>query len=157
LRRNSERAEGYYREALARFEEVGGATDVARVLHNLGCVARQRGDGTLARLLLGKSLARFLRLGFQRGVTECVAGFAGLAVDCNEPVRAAVLLGWVDARFRALGTLMWPADLAEYDRDVAATRGMLSSAGFEDAWARGSDMSYDEMIGYVQPEHVPVS
>jgi predicted ATPase/DNA-binding XRE family transcriptional regulator len=146
LRGEGERAEAHYREALARFEEVGGETDVARVLHNLGRVARQRGDGTLARAFLGESLARFDRLGFQRGIAECVAGYAGLAVDQNESEWAAVLLGWVATRFRALGTPMWPADRAEYDRDVAATRRRLSAAGFEEAWATGSAMSYDEMI-----------
>ena len=105
--------------------------------------------------LLGESLARFHRLGFYRGVAECVAGFAGLAVDRNEPERAAILLGWVKALFRAQGTSMWPADRAEYDRDVAATRGRLSEACFGEMWATGSAMSYDEMIdrvlAYVQP------
>jgi len=151
LRGESERAEAHYREALARFEAVGGATDIARVLHNLGCVARQRGDGALARTLFSESLARFRRMGFQRGIVECCAGFAGLAIDRNEPERAAVLLGWVDARFRAIGTPMWPADRAEFDRDVAAIRGRLSAADFEEAWATGSAMSNDEMITTVQP------
>jgi predicted ATPase/transcriptional regulator with XRE-family HTH domain len=151
LRGESERAEVYYREALARFEEVGSETDVARVLHNLGCVARQRGDGALSRALLGESLARFRQLGFQRGIAECVAGFAGLVVDRNEPERAAMLLGWVEARFRAIETPMWPADRADYDGDVAATCGQLSAAAFEEAWAKGSAMSYDEVIDYVQP------
>jgi predicted ATPase len=150
LRRDGERAEAYYREALARFEEVGGETDVARVLHNLGRIARQRGDGALAMALLGESLARFRRMGFQRGIAECVAGFAGLALDRNEPERAAMLLGWVDSRFRALGTPMWPADRAEYERDVATTRGRLSAAGFKKAWTTGSALSNDEMINDVQ-------
>jgi predicted ATPase/DNA-binding XRE family transcriptional regulator len=148
VRGDNVRAEAHYREALARFEEVGGETDVARVLHNLGRIARQRGDDALARELLGESLARFNQLGFQRGIAECIAGFAGLAVDRNELERAAELLGWADSRFRALGTPMWPADRAEYDRDVAATREWLSAAEFEEAWATGSAMSFDEMIHY---------
>lgn len=149
LRSDSEGAEAFYREALIRFEEVGGETDIPRILHNLSRVARQQGDGARAMGLLGESLARFRRLGFQRGVAECIAGFAGLAMDWNELERAAMLLGWVDARFRALGTSMWPADRAEYDRDVAATRGRMSEGRFEAAWARGSAMAYDEMMAYV--------
>jgi hypothetical protein len=105
----------------------------------------------LATALLGESLNRFHRLGFQRGIAECIAGLAGLAVDRNEPERAAMLLGWVEARFRAIETPMWLADRADYDRDVVATRGRQSAAGFEEAWARGSAMSYDEMLDDVQP------
>jgi hypothetical protein len=90
-------------------------------------------------------------MGFHRGVAECFAGYAGLAVDRNEPERAAMLLGWVEVSFGALGIPMWPADRAEFDRDVTAARGRLSAAGFEEAWATGSDMSFDEMIDYVQP------
>jgi predicted ATPase len=150
LRADGEQAEVHYQEALARFEEVGGETDVARVLHNLGRVARHRGDGALARALLSESLNRFRRIGFQRGIAECIAGFAGLAVDRNEPEQAAILLGWVDSRFRAIGTPMWPADRAEYDRDVVATRRHLSAAHYEEAWASGSAMSYDEVIDDVQ-------
>ncbi|HEV8194488.1 MAG TPA: tetratricopeptide repeat protein [Ktedonobacterales bacterium] len=150
LQGDSGRAEAHYQEALTRFEEVGGERDVARVLHNLGRVARQRGDGALARTLLGESLARFRRMEFHRGIAECVAGFAGLAVDRNEPEQAAMLLGWVEARFHAIETPMWPADRADYDRDVAATRGLLSAADFDAAWVRGCAMSYDEMIDAVQ-------
>lgn len=60
-----------------------------------------------------------------------------------------MLLGWVEARFRALGTAMWAADRAEYDRDVAATRERLGETCFEERWAHGTTMSYDEMIAYV--------
>jgi predicted ATPase/transcriptional regulator with XRE-family HTH domain len=150
LRGDGEQAEAHYREALARFEDVGGETDVARVLHNLGRIARQRGDGALAMALLSESLARFRRMGFQRGIAECVAGIAGLAVDRNELERAAVLSGWVDSRFCAIGIPMWPADRAEYDRDVAATHGGLSAAGFKRAWATGSALSNDEMFDFLQ-------
>jgi predicted ATPase/DNA-binding XRE family transcriptional regulator len=149
LRGDSGRAEANYREALARFEEVGGETDIPRLLHNLGRVARQRGDGARAWALLGESLTNFRRQGFHRGVAECVAGYAGLAVDRNEPERAAVLLGWVEVCFRALGTSMWPADRAEFDRDVTTTRGQLSESRFEEAWATGGAMAYDEVIAYV--------
>jgi hypothetical protein len=148
---DSGRAETYYREALTRFEEVGGKRDVARVLHNLGRMARQRGDDALARALLDESLSRFRRMEFHRGIAECVAGLAGLAVDHNEPERAAMLLGWVEARFHAIETPMWPADRADYDCDVAASRGQLSTADFAEARARGSAMSYDEMLDDVQP------
>jgi hypothetical protein len=84
----------------------------------------------------------------------CVAGFAGLAVDRNEPERAAMLLGWVDSRFHAIGTPMLPADCAEYDRDVVATREQQSAARFKEAWATGSAMSYDEMMDGVWPRSV---
>jgi predicted ATPase len=157
LRGDNGQAQAHYQEALVRFEEVGGETDVARVLHNLGRVARQQGHSEQAMAHLGKSLARFRRQGFQRGVAECAAGFAGLAVDRNDLERAVVLLGWVEERFQSIGTSMWPADRAEYDRDVAATRERLSDACFTRAWAKGSAMAYDEALTYMLTSHQPCS
>jgi hypothetical protein len=68
-----------------------------------------------------------------------------------------VLLGWVEARFQAIGTSMWPADRAEYDHDVAATSGRLSDARFTRAWAKGSAMAYDEALAYMLTSHQPCS
>ena len=66
----------------------------------------------------------------------------------GQQVRAARLLGAVEALLEATNDHVDPADRAEYDRDVAAARAQLDEATFAAAWAEGRAMTMEQAMAY---------
>src|SRR5262249_24602428 len=92
------RAGHMYEESLLRLEGQGDELR-ASVLHNLGYVAIAAGDSVRATALFTQSLNLCQTRGEQRGLAECVVGFACVAATTDRRVRAARLFGAADAAF----------------------------------------------------------
>ncbi|MEJ2147796.1 MAG: tetratricopeptide repeat protein, partial [Acidobacteriota bacterium] len=75
-----EKAEEYYRRTEALYQQADAKGDQARLVHSLGYIALHKGDNAGARALFLESLAEFRKLGNHRGIAECLAGLAGVAV-----------------------------------------------------------------------------
>jgi tetratricopeptide (TPR) repeat protein len=67
-------------------------------------------------------------------------------VAAEQHTRAAVLLGFVEARYAALGERPEPTDAREYETVLAALRGGLGAAALEGALDRGAGMSEEEVL-----------
>jgi hypothetical protein len=109
-------AKEYYRQTDEHFVEADAVGDVARLVHSKGYLALHDGDHDLAADRFAQSLALFRTLGNKRGMAECLAGFAALALGMDQVERAARLLGAAQAMLTAFGAAWWPADRVEVDR-----------------------------------------
>ena len=138
------------------FRDQGTTGDIARSLHNLGYVARAQGDDDHAAGLFAESLRLFQERGNRRGITECLMGWAAVAVmQKQQPQgaeRAARLLGTAEAQFQAMGAAMWPADQRDHERSMAAIQAVLNGEAFAAAWAEGRAMTLEQAIAYALEE-----
>ncbi|MCI0645594.1 MAG: tetratricopeptide repeat protein, partial [Chloroflexi bacterium] len=126
-----------YAESLSLYRELDNVEGTALLLHNLGYVRLSQGDAPQAVALFEESLALYQELGHKYGLSMCLVGLAGSATNAGRPVAAARLFGAAAALRAAIGTPDDPADRAEYERYMAATRARLDEAAFAAAWAEG--------------------
>jgi non-specific serine/threonine protein kinase len=59
---------------------------------------------------------------------------------------AARFFGAGDALLRAIGSQLWPSNIADYERWLASARGRMSTATFSRAWAEGSPWTLEEAM-----------
>jgi len=71
--------------------------DLARLVHNLGCVAQYDGNFGKAKGLFRESLAMFRKFGNKRGIAECLMGLSGLKAQEGQPQQAARLFSAAEA------------------------------------------------------------
>jgi tetratricopeptide (TPR) repeat protein len=143
-------------EGLAMNREIGNLQGAGVACYNLSVVERKRGNLERAFERCGEALSVFLALGDRRMVATALAGFGAIAHMQGQDDRAVRLF----AAFRALaeecGYVPDPVFLDVVDRGVAEARQSLGDAAFEDAWAAGQSMSFDEAHGYALQAVSPV-
>jgi len=61
---------------------------------------------------------------------------------------AARLLGAAQTQLTASGASWWPADLVEYEQNLAAVQTALDQEIFAAAWKEGQAMSLEQAIAY---------
>jgi predicted ATPase/DNA-binding SARP family transcriptional activator len=141
-----ERAEALFTESLALFQELGIRSGAAVSLSSLGIVAQYQGDEARAAARFEESLMIFREVGEKLGIAGCLEGFAGLAESAGQPQRAAQLFGAAASLRDSLGAPVPPAERADYDRRVAATRAALGEQSFAAAWAAGRALTLEQAI-----------
>ena len=141
-----QRATELGKEALALYREVGEKWGVAWALHNLGYVARAQGDYAQASAYFKDSLAMWQTVGNPFGILQVLAGFAAVALSTGRVTHAARLFGATDALLGALGAKLYPMDLAEYERNLAALRAQLDADAFAAVWEEGRALNLDQAI-----------
>jgi tetratricopeptide (TPR) repeat protein len=145
-----DRAGELYEESLTLYRELNARPDIPASLHNLGYVALALGDAQRAANLFIESLRLHLELLNRHGVTECLAGLAGVAGALGQPRQAARLFGASDALREALDAIMWPAERADYERNLSAARARVDDATWQAAYAEGRAMSMEQAVAYAQ-------
>ena len=140
-------ARALFNEGLAIWREFGDKQHIAMALTNLGLVASTQGDYALARSLYEEGLGIRKALGDKQGMAYTLEGFAGLAVAQGHGIRAARLLGAVEALRETIHAPLPPANQADYARKVSAARAALGEQAFGAAWAEGRAMTLDQAIG----------
>jgi hypothetical protein len=88
----------------------------------------------------------FRDLHSRRGVAECLAGLAALALADEDGTRAARLWGAAEALREAAGIAMWAADQIEYERQLAMLRAGMDAHTLSAAWAAGRARSPEQAI-----------
>jgi predicted ATPase/transcriptional regulator with XRE-family HTH domain len=125
-------ARGKLAASLAALCELGDRGGEALALYELGLVAHARGDAREAERLQRAGLALAWEIGDRRRVAFCLQGLAAAA-----PLReAARLLGAADALREELQAPVLGPDREDYERCLAALRGLGGPAGAA-AWAEG--------------------
>ncbi len=137
-------ARSLYEESLAIRRELGHKNSVGMLLHNLGHVALHQGDFRQAAAFFAEGLQVATELGSKQGIVRCIAGLAGVAGANGTPLQAARLLGTAEAIREATGYVFDPADYAEYEHNLAATRAQLDEATWQAAWEEGQAMALSE-------------
>lgn len=146
LGRYARAAEAYDAE-IGLQRTLGNRIQLATALHNQGHAALRLGDPARAAALFTESLRLHQAMDNGRGVCLCLAGLAGVAATTGQPERAARLLGAVSVHLTPMGAhLMGPADQAEYDHHLATVRAAFSTQAFEQAWAAGCGLTFEQAV-----------
>jgi non-specific serine/threonine protein kinase len=159
------RANEYLEESLAVRREINEQWGIAASLGSLGWVAMLQGDFGRMRDHLAESMAIRVALDNQSGLAWCLEKMAeGIARQAASlprarrgPVlaRAVCLLGAAETLRRPIGSVIDPADQADYERGRQTLRAALGDAAFDAAWAEGSGLSPRQAID-VSVAHLPL-
>jgi predicted ATPase/transcriptional regulator with XRE-family HTH domain len=152
---NYDRATSLVEESLSISRELGNKWGVAACLGTLGWQALLQGNNERATQLLRESLSTRHGIGDRGGIAWCLEWFARVAiaeteteVETQHAVRAALLLGAADGIRKVAGSVIDPADLGEYERNVNRLQVQLPGEAFERAWQEGRAMSIEQAIEY---------
>jgi predicted ATPase/DNA-binding XRE family transcriptional regulator len=140
------RASMLLEEGLALSRDKEHAWGIARTLASLGSVACEAGEYARASRLYEESLELGRRMGLKHTILLCLEGLARVAVAQGRMGRAARLCGAAAALREDMGWPLPPAKRAEHDRTVAAAREALGEEAYAAAWARGHELSLEEVI-----------
>jgi predicted ATPase/DNA-binding XRE family transcriptional regulator len=137
-------AQRYYEHSLLRVQGKGDELR-ASVLHNLGYVAIAQGDENRAVASFTQSLRLCQARGEQRGIAECLVGFACVAAMGSQRTRAARLFGAAEAALRDIGAELSPSNRVDHRRGLDLARGDDPN-GFAAAYATGQGLSLEEAL-----------
>jgi non-specific serine/threonine protein kinase len=143
-----EQAETCYQECISLSHAVLWDSALARICINLGYIALHQGNAEQAKAYFQQALevCREFHLPYRRLL--CVAGFASLAVNRSDFVRAARLFGAFFAQLEILQHDLRPkgVEQMEIDGDLALCRSQLEAAVFEQAWKEGQASTLEEVL-----------
>jgi DNA-binding CsgD family transcriptional regulator len=118
------------------------------VLHNLGHVAYHRQKYGQALDLFTQSMSIFYEMRNKRDIAYCLAALGGVYAAQRLPERAAILFSAAQSLSNTISAHLDPADLIEYQRNLATARSQMSLEGWERAWRQGQRMTLDEAVAY---------
>jgi tetratricopeptide (TPR) repeat protein len=135
-----------FEESLAIKRELADRRGQAMTLINLGLLAsRQRRHGA-AVAALGESLTLLAELDDRAAGAEALSQLAGNLTALGRAEGGVRLLGAQEALRETLGFPVAPADLADYEAVVAATREALGGPAYEAGWAAGRALAWEEAV-----------
>jgi tetratricopeptide (TPR) repeat protein len=140
------RSEALLAEALAFFTKLRGEGSIAELLASVGLLALEQGDDRRAEQALTESLRIAKRIGLRWVLGTLLEGMAGVAIGKGRAERAARLFGAAEAVRTAIGTPIWQANQALYERHIGAARLVLEKEQFIVAWQEGRALTTDEAI-----------
>ncbi len=126
--------------------ELDDRWNLAYSLDSLGLAAFGQRDYASARIYFLESLGYFRDLGDMWGISYALERFAGLASACAQPIPAARLFGAAEAFREAIHLPMQPGERAQYERNVAAVRAILSEEVLKAEWAEGRALTLEQAI-----------
>jgi hypothetical protein len=147
-----DRAMSLYAEVLDICRAQPTTGTIASALQNLGSLALRRGEMEGAGRFLAEALATVQQLLDQRGVAECLAGIAGVAVARSHDDRAALLFGASDAAFAAGRATPWPTNRADNERSRVTARSRLGVEKFGLSYAEGQVMALERAVALALAE-----
>jgi predicted ATPase/DNA-binding CsgD family transcriptional regulator len=147
---NYERATTLLEESLAIRRKLGHKWGISVCLGSLGWVALRRGDYEQATRTLVESLLVRQTIGDKGGIAWCLEKLAEAASAQQNARRAARLYGAASALRQRIGSVVDPADVPEYGRNLAEVRAKLDEATWQRAWGEGQAMTMEAAIVYAQ-------
>lgn len=139
-----EQAEPLYAESLALKRADGDQVGAANGAQALAFALLHLGKKQRARELLDEALATCRRWGSALGVGRCLRAYGELWLANDDAVRAAQLLGFIEAWLEAHGLTLGPLDAAVYERGVREVGSRLDAAVLVASWAEGRALTLDE-------------
>jgi len=153
-------AYGNYKQARAIIEESisiaelsGHQIDYIWNRTRLGYVALQEGNLTEARELFVQTALYFQKDNNVIGVVFTLEGMAGLYVARNNPLKAALLIGWADVVREKINDTRPFIEQADVDKIIAACQAKMGEAAFSDAYDSGGKMTLDEAVAFALGEN----
>ena len=161
------RCERKYTEAVSAYEnsadllrEIGASHDLASILGNLGHTYLHLGNIKQGYILFTESLEIHQAQHNKPGMTECLIGFAAVAVLSDLPAAGARVARRCHCNQRATRYICLSGDWMEVDQYNDLVRAKLSSAKLQDEQAAGRAMSLEQAVDYalklpLQPKIAP--
>lgn len=149
---DNERAEVLHQQALTAFQAHQHEHFSAISLTNLGDLAIERADADAAENYYTDALQILFELGDQQRMAFPLDGLGRAALLHDRPDRAVRLWGAAEALRARFGTIVPPAERADYERALAQARASLPAAGYEQGWREGELLSAAETVAYAIAE-----
>jgi predicted ATPase/transcriptional regulator with XRE-family HTH domain len=143
---NDVRASALLEEALELFLEGDARAGIAWSMHNLGHVALRAGDLERAEHLFKQALAVRHRDEYFCGIATELAAIAGACCSTGEYERAARLFGAAEALLENSRSVLAPADLKAFARDVAILQLNVQEPETATVWASGREAPIDQIV-----------
>jgi predicted ATPase/DNA-binding CsgD family transcriptional regulator/DNA-binding XRE family transcriptional regulator len=136
----------YLDEAIEWGRRSGDDAGLATALAAAALAAHARGDGDAAAALAAEAITISARLGGSLAAAwRCHDVAARVSVGRARPVDLARLLGGAEALRARARVAMPPHSRAAHERTVAAVRAAAGERAFASAWARGREMSIEQL------------
>jgi len=148
MRGDDARSNTLLEESLVVFKDLGDTRGVAEVLLELGRVAHAQGNDSRALALCRESLVLSWKLDNKSYIAFCLTTLAGVIQSKGQAVRAARLLGAAEMLLKSLDAVLDPGGSLEYDSDLVAARTQLGEPAFEEAWAEGRTMTFEQAVAH---------
>jgi predicted ATPase/class 3 adenylate cyclase len=149
------RATRLLEESLDLRRQLGNKWGVGVSLGTLGWVALCEGDWDRAIARLGESLEVRQEIGDKGGCAWCLERLAEVALARGNPEKATRLLSAAAAVRISLGSVIDPADQAEYQNIRTTLRTELGEEQFAAIWNEGRALTLDRAIAYALEEQAP--
>ncbi len=143
---NYDQAQAPYEESLALLRELGAERDLASVLHNLGHTYLQFGAVERAYNCFMESMKVHQAQQNRAGMTECLIGFAAIAVARGLPAVGTRLLAAIKVLASERAMSEWAATRIAYETTLALTQARLTEAEFRAEQATGQILSLEQAV-----------
>jgi non-specific serine/threonine protein kinase len=141
-----ERAKKFLEESLVIRKQHGHKWGMGAALGSLGWIALRQRDFKRMRALLAESLTIRMEIGDKGGIAWCLEKLAEAKTDQAQFEEAARIFGHAESVRAPIGSVIDPADRAEYNRIIAGLRSALGEQAFAGPWAEGASMRLEDMI-----------
>lgn len=141
-----------YEESLAIYRELDSKIGIACVRHNLGNLALEQGEYSVAYPLLKEGLAILLDAKDIWAINFALDSLAGIAAGQGQSERALRLAGASEALRESAGILLPPVWQAWVERLLEPARKMLDEEGCAVAWAEGRAMNLEQAVAFALRE-----
>jgi predicted ATPase/DNA-binding XRE family transcriptional regulator len=130
-------AHALYEEACLLLRALGNRNLLAYALRRLATIAVRQRDDAHAIVCCQESLVLNVAVGDKRGIAGCLIGLAAISAARGQWAGVARLLGAVAALVERGAITLLPADQADFEQALEATRICLSAPLFAAAWKAG--------------------
>ena len=140
-----------FEEGLRQARKRGDRLGTYNALYNLAQVALARGDHALATRMLEEGVTLSEQIGDEANLSYFLEGLAVVAGMEGDAEHSARLLGAAERLLEETGTSVYnyyKPDRSLYDRTTANVRSRLGQEGFEEAWAEGRAMTFEQAVEY---------
>lgn len=142
------RATQLLEESLSLRKQLGNKWGIGVSLGTLGLVALRQRNWERAVSLLSESLEVRREISDKGGSAWCLERLAEIASAQGNPERAVRLLSAAAALRVSIGSVIDPADQAEYQSQRAGLRANLDEERFTAIWNEGRGLSFEQAVAY---------
>ena len=147
-RGNLEAARTEFADALSQARRCNSTWLVTKSLNGLATAARAEGELEAAEALVYESLATAYDGAVPTGIADGLALLGGLAIERQDWLRAARLLGASETVGENVAYVRFSPDQRAYELDCASACEKLGDAQFQHAMEDGKAMSTEDAVSY---------
>jgi len=139
-------AHALYEDACVLLRALGDRNLLAYALRRLATIALRQSNDAHAIVCCQESLVLNVAIGDKRGIAGCLIGLAAITAMRGQWASVARLLGAVAALLERVATALLPADQADFDQALEATRTHLSPPLFAAMWEAGRALTLTQAM-----------